>query len=816
MLFGRENMPGNNLPVPLTSFVGRAKEIAEVRKLLAETRLLTLTGSGGCGKTRLALKVAMDVLDAFPNGVWFIDLSPLSDPALVPQAIASVFDLRQVSDTPITILLHNFLRDKNLLLILDNCEHLTQASAGLADSLLQTCPALEILATSREVLNVSGETLYRIPSLPLADPEPLPSLDTLAQTDAIRLFVERVRSVRTDFSLTDQNAPSVAQICARLDGMPLAIELAAARVKMLSVEQIAERLDDRFRLLTTGSRTAPSRQQTLRATMDWSYALLSVQEQRLLNRLSVFAGGWSLEAAEAVSGEKNHLSESTLDLLSHLADKSLVIVEERDGASRYRMLETIRQYALEKLAEADEVEWTRNRHLDFFLHLAEEARPNLNGPDPLKWLRRLDVEHDNLRFAVRTAQEHKATAKGLRLVSALGKFWQARGFLSEGRALAALFLAPSDGMDSSTKLIRIQVLIQTGWFAVLQNDYAMGDSLLNESIALCQELGDETGVAQALVFLGFVAFNQGNTTLAHSRIDKAVALLTPQGDKRTLASAFNFLGMVFREEGDYGAARALMEEALGLRRALEEKGAIASSLNDLGATAFAQGDPSAESLLETSLEMRRELEDRFGIPRCLHDLGAVALGGDDLAHAYTRFSEALADFRDQGDKRNAIKCLEGLAGVAAAAGQIVQAARLLGAAQFAREAIGVPLPITWRANYDRALSVVRKRLDQATFASAWAEGRAMSLEQAMEYILAEPYVKISATNAKPAHDPNSLTPREMQVLRLVAAGLSDAHIAKELVVSARTVNAHLGSIYSKLGVNSRSAAMRYALDHKLI
>jgi ATP/maltotriose-dependent transcriptional regulator MalT len=316
--------------------------------------------------------------------------------------------------------------------------------------------------------------------------------------------------------------------------------------------------------------------------------------------------------------------------------------------------------------------------------------------------------------------------------------------------------------------------------------------------------------------MGFATLTQGNSALAHSMIDKAVALLTPQGDKRTLASALNFLGQVFREEGNYAAARASIEEALGLRRAMEDKGAIAGSLNDLGATAFAQGDPSAESLLETSLKMRQELADQFGIPRCLHDLGAVALGRGDLAHAYTRFSQALAVFRDQGDKRNAIKCLEGLAGVAAAAGQVVQAARLLGAAQVARESIGVPLPITWRANYDRALSVVRERLDQAPFASAWAEGRAMSPEQAIEYILKEPYVKLSATNAKPAHDPNALTPREMQVLRLVAAGLTDARIAEELVVSARTVNAHLGSIYSKLGVNSRSAAMRYALDHKLI
>ena len=745
---GSPSLARSNLPVPLTSFIGREREIVEIKRLLSSTRLLTLTGSGGCGKTRLALQVVAELFDSFPNGIWFVDLAPLSDSSFVPQAIATVFDLHQISDTPISILLQNFFRAKNLLLILDNCEHLIQACAELSDTLLHACPDLKILATSREALGVTGEAAYRVPSLAIPDLQQLPPIESLSQNDAVRLFIDRANSVQSAFSVNDQNALAVAQICHRLDGIPLALELAAARVKVFSAEEIEARLDDRFHLLTGASRTAMPRQQTLRAAIDWSFDLLSESERVLLRRLSVFAGGWTFNAAESVCSLQNVegsdgnlpttnrlLPTDILDLLSHLIDKSLVLAEEQDGVTRYRMLETIREYALAKLRDAGETDLIHARHLDFFLHWAEEVAPNLVGPDPLKWLRQLDIEYDNLRVALRTALEDKATDKGLRLVCALYGFWFVRGFFSEERALAALFLSSSDGMDSRTKLICARVLYQAGWIAILQNDYATGDSQLRESIALCQELGDDRGTAQALVYLCFAELIHGNSALARSLIDQALALLQPQGERRTLALALIFHGLVLREQGDYTAARASMHKALALRRELDDKRGIAGCLMDIGTTAYVQGDPSAESLLETSLKMSEELADQFGIPRCLHDLGEISLSHGDLVRARVRFAQGLQIFRDQGDKRNAIQCLEGLAGVAAANSQVVDAARLLGAAQDAREAMGVPLPVNCRANYDRTLWVVRQRLDEATLAATWAEGRAMTMEQAIAYAL---------------------------------------------------------------------------------
>ncbi|MBI5302769.1 MAG: tetratricopeptide repeat protein [Chloroflexi bacterium] len=810
----------DNLPIPLTRFIGREKEIAEVIRLSEQTRLLTLTGSGGCGKTRLALEVATRLADSFEHGVALVEFAPLNDPALVPQAVAHVLDVRESANQSLSQSLANFLRPQQFLLVLDNCEHLIMESAHLVEELLQACPRLSILATSREALNVAGETTWRIPPLQIPDPMTTTTPETLLTSDSACLFVDRASSIEQTFAATSDNANAIAQICFRLDGMPLAIELAATRVKTLSVEQIAARLDDRFRLLTTGNRTAPTRQQTLRATMDWSYALLSDEERITLNRLSVFAGGWTPEAAEAICADVSDV----LDLLSRLVDKSLVIAETRDGATRYRMLETIRQYAWEKLNETGKVEGTYNRHLDFFLHLAEEAEPNLVGPDPLKWLRRLDSEYGNLRLALRAAVEFKATDKGLCLVCALGQFWEARGYFSEGRALATLFLASSAEMDPSTKLICAQVLFHVGWLAVLQNDYVTGDSLLQESIALCQELGDDTGAARALVPLSFAALNHGNSALANSLIDKALALLTPQGEKHTLAQALNIRGIVLREQGDYASARASMDESLALRRALEDKRAIATSLNDIGATAFAQGDPGAEAMLETSLKMRQELDEQFGIPRCLHDLGAVALNQGDLVRAHTHYSEGLAIFRDQGDKRNAIKCLEGLAGVAAASSQFVNAAILLGAAEVARERIGVPLPKTWRANYERALSIIQQQLDNTILASTWSEGRALSLGQAIEYALTEikipdaPDAPASALSPRQAAKEKfgGLTVREREVAALIAQGKSNREMAETFVLSERTIEGYVGNILNKLGFSARTQIAAWAAQKGLL
>jgi predicted ATPase len=421
----------HNLPRQLTSFIGREREMGEVKEFLATTRLLTLTGSGGCGKTRLALQVAADLLEAYADGVWLVELAALADPTLVPQTVASALGVREQPVRPLTETLVDYLQPKVLLLILDNCEHLLTASAQLANALLRSCPRLRMLASSRQGLGIAGERTYRVPSLSLPQPRPLPPVERLTDYEAVRLFVERAVFTQPSFAITDQNAPAVAQVCERLDGIPLAIELAAARVKALPVEKLNERLDDMFRLLTGGSRTALPRQQTLRALIDWSYDLLSEPERALLRRLSAFAGGWTLEAAEAVGVGEGVEEWEVLDLLTSLVEKSLVLYEEREGEGRYRLLETVRQYARDRLLESEEGEAVRTRHLEFFLHWAEQ------GPG----LERLETEHDNLRAALAWSGAQRQGDVGLRLGGAMGGFWHVRGYWTEGRERLAGVLA---------------------------------------------------------------------------------------------------------------------------------------------------------------------------------------------------------------------------------------------------------------------------------------------------------------------------------------------------------------------------------------
>ncbi len=452
----------NNLPLQLTSFIGREREIAEVTRLLTTTRLLTLTGSGGCGKTRLAIRAAEGLLDEYADGAWFVDLAPLSDPALIPQTVASVFDLNESRDISPTDLLKNYLRAKNLLLVLDNCEHLILACAELCDALLHTCPDLKILATSREALNISGETAFRVPSLSIPDPLKSVEIETLNQYESVRLFIERASAARSDFQLTRANAFAVAQVCQRLDGIPLAIELAAARVNSISVEQIAARIDDLFQLLTGGNRMALQRHQTMRATMDWSYDLLTEPERILFRRLAVFVGGWTLEAAEFVARD----GFNVLDVQSRLVDKSLVLATMTDdGGTRYRLPEPIHQYANDKLSESGEAEQVRSRHLDFFLKFAEEARPKLHSAEQLKLLNRRLSEYENLRVAVEWALENgsrisSSTDIGLRIISALdylGDVYEILGVGTQAITLYQKAIALCTSLASADKTITLRL-----------------------------------------------------------------------------------------------------------------------------------------------------------------------------------------------------------------------------------------------------------------------------------------------------------------------------------------------------------------------
>ena len=810
----------NNLPVQWTSFIGREKEIEEVKNLLAGTHLLTLTGSGGCGKTRLALQVAADLVEDYSDGVWLAELAALSEPKLVVQAVATALGLRDEPGRTLLRTVTDYLLSKSTLLVLDNCEHLLPACAELTETLLNHCPHLRILTTSREGLRIGGEQVYRVPSLPAPDLASLPTEENeraalVSESDAVRLFVERTRLQRPEFVLTSQNASGVASVCSRLDGIPLAIELAAARVRVLSVEEIDAGLEDRFELLTGGSRTALPRQQTLRAALDWSYDLLTEQERLLLSRLSVFAGGWTLKAARKVCGDRSLPVGSVLDVLSGLVDKSLVAAETQGGSSRYRLLETVRQYGRERLAQTGDESAIRGRHREYYLELAEEIEPRLTGPEQAEWLLRLEAEHDNLRVALGWCQaEQDGAEAGLRLAGALWLFWDVRGYLGMGREYLGEALAREGALGRAA--LRAKALNAAGGLAFEQGDYSSARVLFEESLSLCRELGDKPGIASTLGNLGIVASDQGDYRSARVLFEESLSLCRELGDKPGTARSLNNVGIVAFEQGDYRSARVLFEESLLIKRELGNKRGIASTLGNLGNVAYCQGDySSARALMEESLSIQRELGDKQGIAwslnrlgnvtsnqgdnivaRALYEeslsidrelgnkngitlsllnLGEVASYQGDYEAAKSLFEESLSLCRELGDKRGTARSLnnvgelaceqgdyeaaralmeeslslrrelgdkwgiayslEAFASLAVAEGQPERAARLWGAAEALREAIHAPLPPNEREQYARDLAAVRATLGEEAFSAAWAAGRAMTIEQAMEYAL---------------------------------------------------------------------------------
>jgi predicted ATPase/DNA-binding CsgD family transcriptional regulator len=767
-------LPPNNLPLELSSFVGREKELAEVRRLLEDSRLLTLTGPGGCGKTRLALVAAGNLVGGFEDGAWLVELASLADPALVQGAVTSTLGVREQPGSPPTETLSGYLRTKKLLLVLDNCEHLVEACAVLAEALLRACPNLRILATSREALGIAGETRLTVPPLSLPDPRRLPAVGDLAHYEAANLFVERAKAVKPEFALTERNAMSVAQICYRLDGIPLALELAAARVGVLSVEQIAARLDDRFALLTGGGRTALARQRTLEAAMDWSHELLSREQRTLFRRLSVFAGGFRLEAAEAVcSGllPDGELEQGeVLDGLSRLVDKSLVAVGEKDGEARYRLLETVRQYGQEKLERSGETAEIRRRHAGFLLELAEKAGPELKGPRQGEWLERLDTEHGNLRAAMRWLLEEGGAEAAARFAWALWLFWFHRGHQDEGRRWIEGVLAKGDALPTA---LRAKVLYADGAMSWGLRENSDTVRLLEESRALFRQAGDRHGEALALAATGVPTLQQGDVERATGILEEGIELLREAGDKWETGFMLAHLGMIYLDRDERARATRHFEESLALARETGHKFAGCVSLYNLARAAEARGD-------------------------------------DDRAAGL--YAEGLTLAVELSDKANAAYCLEGLARVTSARGDHEGAARTFGAAEALLEAAGDPLyaHAQDRADYERAVDALRSRLGEEPFRAAWSEGRAMEMEEAVEYAL-EP----RESSAPPSY-PAGLSGREVEVLRLVATGMTSAQVAKELFISPNTVNRHLNSIYGKLGVSSRAAAARFASEHNLV
>jgi predicted ATPase/DNA-binding SARP family transcriptional activator/DNA-binding CsgD family transcriptional regulator len=789
------NTSKHNLPALRTSFLGREREMLEVKRALAMTRLLTLTGVGGTGKTRLAQQVAKDLVGVYPDGVWLVELAGLYEPELVEQVVAETLGVHERPGRPLSATLAEELRAKHLLLVLDNCEHLIEAVARLTDELLGACPKLRILATSREPLRVPGEVVRGVPSLPVPGPTD-PALRTkegLARFAVTRLFLDRARRKREGEVVSSKTSvQAVVRVCRRLEGIPLAIELAAARTATLSVEQIDERLGDSLKLLTTGFRSADPRHRTLRATLDWSYALLCEAERVLLGRLSVFAGGFSLEAAEALGSGEVVGEGEVLDLLSRLVDKSLVALEEgeHDGALRYTMLEPVRQYAREKLRESGEQDAAQERHAAFFLALSEEAEPEMSGPDQEAWLRRLEKEHANLRAALAWAldpadsiepREHR-TELGLRLAGALGRFW---GVYGPNEGLRWLEKGLARGGEAPKPALA-KALYEAGWIELFQGNYQRAIALLEGGLALFRELGDRRGVATSLVNLGFAALHQGDnerTTMLRQEIEP---LRREPLERWTLAWLTTFLALAMSYEGDYERSAALAREALAIYRELGDRRGISLCHIDLGFIELIRGNHErAAPLLEESVRVLRGSEDKF----CL---------------AYGIF---------------------GLAAVAAARREPGRAALLWGAAESLREEIGVVSLTQWELrayDYEGRVSAARNMLGgEGAWERAFAQGRAMSAEEAAEYALSEK-VASAAPESPPADrrtggpltDP--LTRREREVVTLVARGLANHQIASELFLSERTIENHVSNILRKLGLASRAQVAAWATEQRLL